>query len=253
MIIGSKFYHKIKCYNSIDWAKTEINNAPDGSIFISDKYELTRGRQGRLWKRYPGQLIMTVLLKPESFKNIDTQNLNSCLNKLSMAISLGILKPLLAYGVMLKWPNDFVFKNKKIGGVLGSAVWLENKVQGIIFGFALNVNNVFKKNDELFKVATSLRVLFKDKIDENLLFKDLINSIDLFYQRWIDEKYSYIYKFWKHSQYYLGKNIVIHNKDGNVIKGLFFDVLENGDLILKIDNKECIIINFCLIDSFSFE
>jgi len=113
MIVGSKIYHKSRCYNSIEWAKNEIDKAPDGAIFIADEHEYTRGRQGRIWKNYPGQLFITILLKPENLKDIEQQDLSVRLNQLSMALCLGILEPLKAYGVSLKWPNDFIFKEKK--------------------------------------------------------------------------------------------------------------------------------------------
>ena len=233
MIVGSKIYHKRKCHNSMEWAKNEIDKAPDGAIFIADEHEYTRGRQGRTWKIYPGQLLITLLLKPENLKDIEQKDLSMRLNQLSMALCLGILEPLKAYGVTLKWPNDFIFKEKKLGGVLAELVWNGSDPQGIIVGFAINVNSVIPKNDELFKIATSLRVIFKDEIDENLLLENLIESIDLFYEKWIDGGYNYIYKLWKKNQFYMNKNVTVHHKDGSLVEGLFSDVLPNGDLVLK--------------------
>ena len=65
MIIGNKIYHKKKCFNSLQWAKEEIEYAPDGSVFLADEHEYTKGRQSRIWKHYPGQLLVTILLKPK--------------------------------------------------------------------------------------------------------------------------------------------------------------------------------------------
>ena len=248
MIIGSKFYHKRKCHNSMEWTKSEIENAPDGAIFFADEHEVTRGRQGRTWRTYPGQLIITILLKPANLPEIEDNDLSLRFNQLSMAISLGILEPLKAYGINLKWPNDFVFKGKKIGGVLAETVWSGKKPQGVVFGFALNVNNVFEKSDELYKTSTSLKTVFKDQINENLLFRNLMENIDLFYKKWIDTRYSYIYKLWKRNQYYLGKQIAIHNKDGSLMQGLFLDLLPNGDMVLKDGDKEKLI-SFCMVEN----
>ena len=47
-------------------------------------------------------------------------------------------------------------QNKKVGGVLFHLVWEGEVPVGIICGFAINVNNIFDKSDELFDIATSL-------------------------------------------------------------------------------------------------
>ena len=36
MIIGNKIYKKEKCYNSLEWAKEELETAPDGSVFLAN-------------------------------------------------------------------------------------------------------------------------------------------------------------------------------------------------------------------------
>ena len=63
-MIGCKIYKKKMCANSLDWARENIKTAPHGAVFLSDNHEVARGRDGRLWKQYHGQLLVTVLLKP---------------------------------------------------------------------------------------------------------------------------------------------------------------------------------------------
>ena len=114
IIVGNKIYQKVWCSDSMLWAKQHLDTAPDGAVFIADILGHARGRQGRTWQFVPGQLPITILLKP-NFKNLCKADLEFRLNQLTMALALGILDPLKFYGVALKWPNDFVLNHKKVG------------------------------------------------------------------------------------------------------------------------------------------
>ena len=158
MIIGSKIYHKKSCTNSLDWAKSEIDSAQDGAVFLCDHHETTRGRQDRIWQSdEEGQLLLTFVLKNNDELHYPSFDYEKNLMSLCMTISLGFLYPIKQFGVGLKWPNDFVVNNKKVGGMLLEPVWHGNRLTGIVVGFGLNVNNIFEKNNKLFSIATSLK------------------------------------------------------------------------------------------------
>lgn len=246
-MIGSKIYHKEKIYSSLEWAKSEISTVPDGTLFLADFHEYTRGRQGRIWKSYPGQLIMTFVLKPK----ISLDNLEFKLNHLNMAISLGILEPLKKCNVGLKWPNDFVLNNKKLGGVIFEAVWKNKNLEGIVVGFAINANNVIPCSDELYKIATSLKMRPGKTIDEKKIFSELLSGLNKFYQKWLDGEFDKIFALWKSAQLYLNRDITIHKKDGSTVEGIFFDLLTNGDLVLKTIKNENENIPFYIVENIS--
>lgn len=245
MVIGSKIYHKEKIYSSLEWAKSELSNVPDGTLFLADFHEYTRGRQGRIWKSYPGQLIMTFVLKPK----ISLDNLEFRLNHLNMAISLGILEPLKKFNVGLKWPNDFVLNNKKLGGVIFESVFKDKKLEGIVVGFAINVNNIIPESDELFPIATSLKMALGKEIDEENLFKLLLEGLNNFYKGWLNGEFQKIFNSWKNVQLYLNRDITIHKKDGAVVVGIFYDLLTNGDLVLKNKKNEKENIPFYVVEA----
>ena len=247
MIIGNKIYQKEKCYNSLEWAKEKLNTAPDGSIFLADVHEYTKGRQSRIWKQYKGQLLITILLKPTNLNIISDLPLR--LNQLNMSISLGILEPLKKYNVVLKWPNDFMINTKKIGGIITQIIWENNNVTGIIFGFSINVNNIFEKSDELYPIATSLKSHLNKTIDKKELLQDLLKSIDNFYKLWLNLKFDEIYKLYKNNQNYLKKEIRCHKSDKTLIEGIFYDLLENGNIVIKTKNENNKIISFNVIEN----
>jgi BirA family transcriptional regulator, biotin operon repressor / biotin---[acetyl-CoA-carboxylase] ligase len=245
MFIGSKIYHNKKVYNSLEWAKNEISTAPDGAVFLADFHEYTRGRLGRIWKSDPEQLIVTFILKPQ----LNLENLEYRLNHLNMAISLGILEPLKKFEVGIKWPNDFVAKANKVGGVIFESVWKNKKLEGIVVGFAINVNNIISESDDLFNIATSLKMIVGKNIDKENLFTQLLESLNKFYRIWLNSDFDKIFSSWKNEQIYLNKNITIHKKDGVIASGLFKDLSKNGDLVLQISEKEVDIIPFYIVEN----
>ena len=233
MIIGSKIFYKHRVQNSLDWAQENIENFPDGSIFIADEHEITRGRLGRSWVFDKDQLVITLLLKPEKLNIISKKYLELRLKKLNMAITLGVLKPLKRYGINLKWPNDFYFQGKKVGGILAKTIWDGNLPKAVIFGFALNVNNKVPVLDNKLYEAISLSEIIGRKLDKELLFNELLKSMDSFYQDWLNCKYEDLFKEWKNAQAYIGKSVKVHKQSGELLEGEFLDVTENGNVLLK--------------------
>ena len=232
MIVGSKLYRTLQCADSMTWAKQNMATAPDGAVFLADKLTQAKGRGDRVWKIYDGQLNVTILLKPKTLHSFSSEDLPIRINQLNMAVSLGIYDAIKDFGVGIKWPNDFVAQNKKIGGVLFHLVWQDGIPVGIVCGFAINVNNIFDKSDELFDIATSLASISDSKVEMRPLYKNLLISINNYYKKWLAGNFDEIYKLWRKAQLYMGKPIKIHQKDGAIITGTMMQVLPNGDMLM---------------------
>ncbi len=248
MTIGKKVYRTHTTSNSMAWAKEHLNTAPDGAIFLADVLTQAQGRQGRSWQLYPGQLIVTFILKPAALATLPHEDLHIRLNQLNMAITLGILEPLKPFETHLKWPNDFIINNKKIGGMLTQLVWNGNLPQGIIIGFGLNVNNEFGQTDSLFQTATSIKMITNVEHDRRTLYKSILISLNAWYQAWQHQQFMDIYRQWKEEQTCLGKPISIHHKDGSLIKGIAQQVLPNGDLLIIDAHKKQKTISFYQVE-----
>lgn len=248
MIFGSKVYRAERVQNTLEWAKENIASAQDGSVFLANHVESAQGRQGRIWQIAQGQLLLTAILKPESLSMIESDDLEIRLNQLTMAMCLGILDPLKKYGTKLKWPNDFVINDKKVCGMLMQTIWEKNKVQGIILGFGLNINNSFYEENELFQTATSLKSVLNQELSMREIYKELLTSLDTFYEIWKEKKFIDIYKQWKQEQIFLHKKIKIHLKDGSLIDGTLSQVLPNGDAMITTSDAQIKIVQPCIIE-----
>lgn len=236
-IIGSAFYRTVECNDSLEWAKQHTASAPDGSVFIAEKLTAARGRQGRTWQWAPGQVAVTILLKPTLLKNLNDQDRAENLNHLSMALCLGILEPLKIYGTGLKWPNDFYLAEKKIGGMLIEIVWQDGKPEAVILGFAINVNNHFNANHPLASIATSLQDEKNTAIDEQKILANFFTHLDAWYHTWLSKNNTFIFESWKKQQMFLGRKINIHCHDGSTISGILQDISPQGDAIIEHDDS----------------
>ena len=225
MSFCSTLYMIDECENSLEWAKSLLAEAPHGSLFLAAKHNSPRGRQGRVWQTMPGQLLLTFVLKPP---HLDERK--STL--LFMAISLAFLQPLKAYGVGLKWPNDFVCKDKKVGGMLIEIVWQGDTVQGVIVGLGLNVNTIFPTDHPLFSLATSLRQIIGFNLQDHSIKTDLCQWLETYYQRFEAREYEALYEEWKQAQVYRGKSITVHRTKEDPLCGVMNDVTQAGDLVL---------------------
>lgn len=244
-MIGNTIYRTQTTANSMAWAREHLHDAPHGSVFLVDKFLQAHGRQGRLWQILPGQLLITILLKP-SILPLDK------LVYLNMALSLGILEPFKAYGAQLKWPNDIVLQGKKLGGMIVEVVWHEQQPRGVILGFALNINTYFTPSHELFDKAISLSMLTSNVHDEEGIQNVLFSSINRWYATWESALYDKIFNAWKQEQMLVNTYITTHYKNGDVAQGIVRDFLPDGSLVLEIQGEEHSIQHY-LVDSLTLE
>ena len=154
-----------------EWSRL---NADVKSLLVVAKEQLQgRGQQGSSWvSEYGKNLTFSLLCSPKNLL-VSKQFYLNC------AISLGLyeaLYPIIGKSLTVKWPNDIMAGNKKLGGVL-----IENSVKsGIItksiIGVGLNVNQInFPDN---LQNATSLKILKNKTFDLDLLLNSLKMSLE---------------------------------------------------------------------------
>lgn len=178
--------------SSMDWAKSLINDVPDGTVFISKKYHKARGSNNRIWSISEGQLVLTFVLKP----NVDINQ--STMELLNIACSTAVVTALGKYDIGIKKPNDFYSKKqmKKVGGILFEPVWKDGELIGIVCGFAINCNNKFDRSNELYNIAISIKEITGRIIDIKSLKDEIVYYLNDFYSRWLNGRFGDISSAW---------------------------------------------------------
>ena len=109
--------------------------AAEGTAVLALEQVEGRGSRGRFWHSPPGGLWMSVLFRPPTTGGIEVISLRA---GLAVAESL---EPLLHESIRLKWPNDLMLGERKVGGLLCEARWQGHAVGWVAVGIGLNVRN----------------------------------------------------------------------------------------------------------------
>jgi BirA family biotin operon repressor/biotin-[acetyl-CoA-carboxylase] ligase len=123
--------------------------APAGTAVLAEAQTGGRGSRGRAWHSPPGGLWLSVLYRPDSPIGVELLSLRLGLRA---AEALEAAGP--GLGVMLKWPNDLIVSDRKLGGILCEARWQGETLAWVAAGLGLNVTNPIP--DDLRLTATAL-------------------------------------------------------------------------------------------------
>jgi BirA family biotin operon repressor/biotin-[acetyl-CoA-carboxylase] ligase len=84
--------------------------APDGVVVVADHQTAGRGRRGRTWESHPGaSLLVSVILRPAPAL-------------VTLAAGVAAAEACAGVDVGLKWPNDLMLGDAKLGGILSELV-----------------------------------------------------------------------------------------------------------------------------------
>lgn len=227
-----KYKHNIEIFDSIDSTnkhlKSKINEKNYGTIVISNEQTNGYGKSNRefLSNKNIG-IYMSILINP------------NCLIEESLKITiltsvaiLSAIKSVCNLDVKLKWVNDIILNDLKVGGIIcESQINLNtNLIDNMIVGIGINVKE-FEFPPSLKNIATSIENNTNIKISRNELISEIINFFDLYFI----EKTNYI-DLYKENSYVLGRDIkVIQNDRQFFAKAI--DIDNNGSLIVQEQEK----------------
>lgn len=131
----------LEVFESIDSTNSYLmrQSAPEPGhlkVAVTDNQTAGRGRHGRTWQSPPGAGI--ALSIAFSFASIPAN-----LPGLTLAIGLGVIRAMEGLevgGVQLKWPNDLVAGDGKLGGILTEAQTQAGDAVTVISGIGLNID-----------------------------------------------------------------------------------------------------------------
>ncbi len=146
-------YQSVKSTNDLA-AQAAADGAPQGAVVVAEEQSQGRGRFGRVWHSPPESgVCMSIILRPD-FQPSRAPAV-SIMTALALAETLEVFVP---GKVQIKWPNDVLVSGKKIAGILTELTADQNRIEYLIVGVGINVNQ--KTGDfpeELRGIATSLR------------------------------------------------------------------------------------------------
>ena len=232
-ILGNQiFYHsKTNSTNSDIWKLFEKENK-EGLIVVANEQYDGRGRGSKQWHSKKNHSIICSFLIKQKFstKKIGLH---------SILIPVGIIKGIkknIDENLSIKWPNDIIFENKKLGGILIETKTFNNSIY-LNVGIGINVNEkITDFPEEIKQSATSLKIISKQDIQREILLANILNAIDklLNSQNEID-----ILKYWMQSCNHINKEIKIEYKN-NIVTAKFKKINQKGQAIINYNSKNLI-------------
>ncbi|MGB2115980.1 MAG: biotin--[acetyl-CoA-carboxylase] ligase [Flavobacteriaceae bacterium] len=210
-----------------------VNVELDDFTVVSAKHQLSgKGQMGSEWVSEADKNLMFSVYK--RFERLTIEN-QFCI---SMIVSLSIhevLSALKLSKIKIKWPNDILSCDKKVGGVLIENKLKDKQIESSIIGIGLNVNQTVFRN---LNQASSLYVNYKRKFDRDNLLKQIVNRLEINFKKYDFSSSDSINEL--HSNYeklLFNLNLLkpYSLQDETIFDGVIKGVTETGELKIEVN------------------
>ncbi len=223
--IGRCILHLASVSSTMDAARREAEDgAPHGLAVIADQQTRGQGRRGRGWISPPGNLYVTIVMRPDSWN----------VRPLAMVAPLAACEAIEAVAdvrTCIKWPNDIRIEGRKVGGVLIDVHLDGARVDYALVGIGIDVALNPSKYKEIRKTATSLAEESGKEASVETLLASLLNRFEQLYSA-TGRGDDAVYKAWCARLETLGQQVRVRFED-YVEDGIAEDVDGDGNLLLR--------------------
>lgn len=221
--------------STMDYFK-ENHDHKNIKICLAELQTTGRGRFNRKWHS-PFAQNLTFSIGYPFAKDI------SQLAGLSTVVGISICQSLKNYqlpkALKLKWPNDIIYDEKKLAGVL---IEIEAETNGwcnAIIGIGLNANLQHCSKQTISQPWTSLKTITGKYIDRNLLCINIIKYLLANLEKFSKQGLTPFMSIWKNYDYLYGKKVTLQNFNKK-LTGIAQGINKSGHLLLRQRNEKII-------------
>ncbi len=215
------------------WIKNHLSSLEKDKFFCLSANEQTkgRGRKKRRWSSPKSENIYASLYftLPKNTKNLQ------CLGLL-MAFSITKVLKEKDIACSIKWPNDLLLNEKKIGGILCENIIGQEHID-VILGFGLNINMKKEEIKEIDQPASSLCLETNRKWDKDLLLKAIVKQFSEDLAVYLKKGFGYFQPSINNCLSYVGEPIICRCEN-NEYEGILHSITCEGALNVCINNTE---------------
>jgi len=203
--------------------------AASGTVLAAELQTGGRGRRGRDWHSgLGGALTFSVLWRFEQGAGF--------LSGLSLAVGIALARVLRRHGaeeVMLKWPNDVLWRHLKLAGIL---IELAGDVMGptvVVTGVGLNLRLPETVKERIDQPVVDLAKIGVE-VDRNRLLAEILAGLDVVLRKFSVEGFAPFRQEWDRMHAYQDKMVRLRMPDGSELEGRVEGVAEDGALMITI-------------------
>ncbi|NPV07599.1 MAG: biotin--[acetyl-CoA-carboxylase] ligase [Anaerolineae bacterium] len=226
---GNLIYRRATASTNDDVRQLALKGAPEGLVVLADEQTHGRGRLGRPWLApAESSLLLSVLFRHPLPMSETAQ--------LTMLVGLAALESIevtLGLRCALKWPNDVMLGDRKLGGILAETEAWGHRLRWAVVGLGLNVNVDFSSYPELQSVATSLREATGEEVDRGELLLALLRALSRRYAQLVDGASPV--EEWQSRLCTLGRRVTVESSNER-FSGTADFVTPEGSLFVRLDD-----------------
>jgi len=195
--------------------------ARSGDVIVTEYQSAGRGRLDRKFDApQSSALMLSFYIQPQRDKS--DWSFLTLLTGLSAIFALTKLDP--ESTPTLKWPNDILLGDGKVGGIIAQV-----SGDGVVIGVGINVG--MSQPELPVAHATSLMLNKFSVLDRNLILASFLNTFEELLERWNDgEDLRHLYNERSET---IGREVRIEHPDGSYKIGNAVDITPTGELILE--------------------
>jgi BirA family biotin operon repressor/biotin-[acetyl-CoA-carboxylase] ligase len=211
-----------------------FKNIKSIKICLAEQQTKGKGRLNRDWHSPFGKNIYLSCHYPFT-KDV------SELSGLSLVTGLSLIHTLESYGMndhlYVKWPNDIIYAQKKLSGVL---IEIQAETHGIshaVIGIGMNVNMMNDEDHPISQPWTSIQKILGTYIDRNELAARLITNLLSYLERFNAQGFTPFIHEWIRADGLMNQTVTVKNVNQKV-EGVVIGINELGHLLLQMENGE---------------
>ena len=219
-------YWRVSVVDEIDSTQNYLrtSNPKSGDVITAEYQSAGRGRLDRKFDAEKSSaLLFSFYLEPE----VKVEIFGYLTLLIGASVTSTINKITKTNNFKCKWPNDILFGDLKVAGLLA-----EKTESGVIVGVGMNIST---EKDELpVSHATSVFLATNALINRNTLLAQILNNLEQDLLSWQGGKD--LTSKYRELSATIGKQVRVEMPDGSQIEGAAVDIDETGSL--RLDNGE---------------
>ena len=203
--------------------------AASGTVLAAEWQSGGRGRLGRAWHAGLGEALVFSLLWRFARGA-------GALSGLSLAVGIALARALEAEGaepVVLKWPNDVLWRGGKLAGILIELAGDALGPTAAVIGVGLNVRLSDATRERIGQPAADLAAVHDAMPDRNRLLAHVLVELGGVLDAFSREGFAPLRAEWQRCHAHQGKHVTLTLPDGSRQSGRAAGVAEDGSLLIE--------------------
>lgn len=176
------FFNEIDSTQDEIWRRIENNKIKNGCLVMSDIQTKGKGTHGRIWHTDESKNIAFSFYIET---NCSSERLEGLTTEIA-EILLEVFKEKYDIKLNIKMPNDIVYNNKKLGGILTESKMIAERVRFLVIGIGLNTEKI-NFTDDIKDIATSIKKEFGIEVDRDYVISNFCNKFEEVIKRRIEK------------------------------------------------------------------